>query len=146
ASTDIVPRWSRLMNRRFGLMILLAVVPVVAGDDKPAVTPTIRGKWEVSAATFNGTAFAHQKGRILEFDEHVVATYDGELPGRVTPYSADLTTDPKRIDLNTEAGENKALGIYALDKDELRICYAEPGAGRPAKFESKPGDRVFLLV
>jgi uncharacterized protein (TIGR03067 family) len=49
-------------------------------------------------------------------------------------------------DEDRHTADRKALGIYAIDKDELRLCYAEPGATRPTKFESKPGDRVFLLV
>lgn len=134
------------MKRRFGLMILLAVVTVIVGDDKPAATPTIRGKWEVSAATFNGTAFTGPKDRILDFGEDEVTMFDGRAPTRYAAYTLDATTDPKHIDLDSGAGDKKALGIFALDKDELKICYAEPGAERPAKFESKAGARVFLLV
>jgi uncharacterized protein (TIGR03067 family) len=128
------------------VVILLAVVPVIVGDDKPAAAPTIRGKWEVSAATFNGTAFTGPKDRILEFGEDEVTMFDGRAPTRSVSYTLDATTGPKHIDLDSGADDKKALGIYALNKDELRICYAEPGAGRPARFESKPGDRVFLLV
>lgn len=134
------------MNHRYGMLILLFVVPVLIGDDKPAATPTIRGKWEVSAATFNGTAFKAPKEHIFVFDEEDITTFNGGAPIRSVTFTLDAATDPKRIDLDAGAGDKKALGIYALDKDELRICYAEPGAGRPARFESKPGDRVFLLV
>jgi len=134
------------MNRLLILVILPAVVSAVVGDEKPATTPTIRGKWEVTAATFNGTASTAPKLRVIAFDEDDVTTFDGGAPTRSVTYTLDTKTDPKRIDLNSEAGDHKALGIYALDKDELRICYAEPGAGRPVRFESKPGDRVFLLV
>ena len=134
------------MNRPFGLMILLVLVPVIAGDDKPAAAPTIRGKWAVSAATFNGTEFTAPKDRILDFGEDEVTTFDGGAPTRFAAYTLDATSEPKHIDLDSGAGDKKALGVYALDKEELRICYAEPGGGRPARFASKPGDRVFLLV
>jgi len=134
------------MNHVIGLMVLLAGVPLVVGEGKPAATPTIRGKWEVSAATFNGTAFTGPKNRTLDFGEDEVTTFDGGAPTGFVAYTLDATTDPKHIDLDSGAGDKKALGIYTLDKDELRICYAEPGAGRPARFDSKPGDRVFLLV
>ncbi len=125
------------------LPVLLILDPVIAGEDKPA-GPSIRGRWEVTATTFNGTTFTHAKGRVLEFGEEEISTVDDDLPLRVVVYTADATADPRRIDLGEEG--KKALGIYAIEKNELRICYAEPGAGRPAGFESKPGKRVFLLV
>ena len=107
----------------------------------------IRGKWEVSAVTFNGTTFARLKGRILEFGEEGISTVDGDSPLRVVvAYTVDAASNPKRIDLGEEYAGKKALGIYSIAKDELRLCYAEPGAERPAKFESKPGDRVFLFI
>ena len=36
-------------------------------------------------------------------------------------------------------------GIYQLDGDRLKICLGEPGKGRPAKFETKPGSGHKLL-
>ena len=39
-----------------------------------------------------------------------------------------------------------AFGIFVIEKGEMKICYAEPGADRPKKFESKEGDKMFLLV
>jgi uncharacterized protein (TIGR03067 family) len=132
------------MNRVLGLVMLLTVVPRIAGGDEPAAT--IRGKWEVTSATFNGTRFTGPNGRTLAIGEDEVTMYDGELPIRASAYTTDATTDPKQIDLDAGDESKKALGIYALGKDELKICYGEPGAERPAKFESKPGSRVFLLV
>ena len=89
------------------------------------------------------------KGRVLEFREGGVITRHDDLPtgpAVVAGYRVDATADPRRIDLDQAYGGKKALGIYTIDKDEVRRCYAEPGAARPTKFESKPGDRVFLLV
>lgn len=134
------------MNRTLGVLTFIAFVPMLPADEKPGAPSALRGKWEVTAATFNGTAFMGLKGRLLDFGEDEVATHDGEVPTRATGYTVDATTDPRRIDLDSGYEGKKALGIYAIDKDELRVCYAEPGAGRPAKFESKPGDRHFLLV
>jgi hypothetical protein len=35
------------------------------------------------------------------------------------------------------------LGIYRLKRDDLTICYAEPGKGRPTQFSNK---EQWLLV
>jgi uncharacterized protein (TIGR03067 family) len=57
----------------------------------------------------------------------------------------DLSKTPKQFDIDHRFGD-VALAIYTIEKDTLKICYAEPGADRPTKFESPAGERVFLLV
>ena len=58
----------------------------------------------------------------------------------------DPSADPKQIDLARGGADGNAMGIYAVTKDELKICYAEPGSPRPKAFGSPAGDKVFLLV
>lgn len=130
------------------LSLLLMVAPLVPGEDKPAA-PAIRGKWEVTSTTFNGTAFKQPKGRFLIFGEGYLGSIVDTAPSFQFRYKLDTTADPKRIDVedaDRPTADRRAVGIYAIDKDEMRLCYAEPGGARPVKFESKPGDRVFLLV
>lgn len=134
------------MNRFLCLVIVLAALPAFADDKKPATDKALKGKWQVTAARFNGADSDNLKGRVLAFDEQEFSTYDGETRGRTIAFTLDPKADPKRIDLNAGADGNKALGIYSVSKDELRICYGEPGADRPGKFESNAGSRVFLLV
>jgi uncharacterized protein (TIGR03067 family) len=134
------------MNGLFGQMILLVFVPIVVGDDKPPATLKIRGRWEVVASTFNGTTFTHCKGRVLIFNDGEISTEYDDVSVRAVEYTVDVAADPNRIDLIQDDAGKKALGIYSIEKDELRLCYGEPGAEHPAKFESKPGDRVFLVV
>jgi uncharacterized protein (TIGR03067 family) len=127
------------------LPVLIIVLPLIAGEDKPA-GPSIRGKWEVTAVTFNGTTFAHRNGRILDFESEGISTVVDDLILPVATYTVGAAASPKRIDLNQDDAGKKALGVYSIEKDELRLCYGEPGAERPVKFESKPGARVFLVV
>jgi uncharacterized protein (TIGR03067 family) len=55
----------------------------------------------------------------------------------------DATKNPKTIDLEITAGEYKGvvyLGIYELDGDTLRICFALPDrAERPTEFSASKG-------
>jgi uncharacterized protein (TIGR03067 family) len=136
---------------KFGLPILVVVVssPLFSDEKKPdaKADPTaLKGKWEVVAAMFNGNESAGLRGRVLEFGDKEFSTYDGDKKGRTIGFSLDASTTPKQIDLSRGNDGAKALGIYSIDKDELKLCYSEPGAERPKKFESPAGDKVFLLV
>ena len=70
----------------------------------------------------------------------------GDKKGRTLRFTLNPNADPKRIDLDKGGEVGKAYGIYALDKDQLKLCYGEPGAERPKAFESKAGSKVFLIV
>jgi uncharacterized protein (TIGR03067 family) len=130
-------------------MILILAVSIALplwADEKKADSTGLKGKWEVTAASFNGNESPALKGRVLEFTDSEFTTYDGDKKGRTIAFKADATTKPKTIDLLRGSDDVKALGIYEIEKDELKICYAEPGADRPTKFESAAGSKVFLLV
>jgi len=56
---------------------------------------------------------------------------------------------PKTIDATRKAGPEKGqtiLGIYELDGDTYKVCFAPPGKDRPTAFESKPGSGHRLIV
>jgi uncharacterized protein (TIGR03067 family) len=60
----------------------------------------------------------------------------------------DESTAPKSIDIDGFTGkENEKTktypGIYEIDGDRLRICYAETSPKRPTKFESNGNDNLF---
>jgi uncharacterized protein (TIGR03067 family) len=63
--------------------------------------------------------------------------------------------DPARnrgpVDFLADGGhhgvENRFLGIYVLEDDELSVCVAGPGRDRPAEFNSRAGSgrRLYLF-
>lgn len=77
------------------------------------------------------------------------ATYFGKQLYMKATYTTDASADPKTIDFVHTAGASagrRQLGIYELEGDVLRLCFAAPGAPRPADFESRPGDgRTFAV-
>ena len=133
------------MNRILVTAMTLAVMPVWA-DDKPAAVGSLIGRWEVTAATFNGRESAGVKGWALTFGDEEVTTDDGGPVRRVVSYSIKSTATLKEIAFDRRGDGGTALGIYLMSGNELKICYAEPGAARPTQVESKSGDRQFLLV
>ena len=130
--------------RTIGLMFLLVTATIAWCDDKPKKSE-FTGAWEIASASFDGKDNPALKGRKLVFDETEFTTYDGEKQGRTVSFTLDAKATPKQIDLERPDAK-KALGIVVIEKDEMKICYSEPGADRPKKFESKEGDKLFLLV
>jgi uncharacterized protein (TIGR03067 family) len=137
------------MAQRLGLLIVLAATAAPADDkksDPKDALAALKGKWEIVTASFDGKESAGLKGRVIIFDEKEFTTYDGNKKGRTISFTVDGATNPRHIDLERGADGVKALGIFTIGKDELKICYGEPGAERPAKFVSPAGDKLFLLV
>ena len=63
--------------------------------------------------------------------------------------SIDPTQKPKIVDMTPQAGSSKGkplLGIYELDGDIYRICYAHGGKPRPRSFSAEPGSGQVLIV
>lgn len=135
---------------RLACLTALAIAFTTAAADKPdpkADLAAIKGRWKVTATTFDGMAQPKPAAgeRVLEFGDKEFTAYDGDKKGRTISFTIDATATPKRFDLIRPGKDEKAAGVYKLDGDKLNICYAEPGAARPDKLESKAGARVFLL-
>ena len=132
---------------------LLAVAALLSGQPAPTDKPAddrarLQGTWAVTASTFDGRPTAEEvvkKRKMIFKADELIAVIDG---ARKDPLK--LTLDPgkkpKQIDLARPGGRGTALGIYALDGDELKLCYAEPGRDRPTEFASPEGGRLYLLV
>jgi uncharacterized protein (TIGR03067 family) len=71
--------------------------------------------------------------------------------GITTPgtFKIDPTAAPKSIDITFTDGpgkDNTQKGIYELDGDTQKICWAAPGKARPTVFEAKPKSGRILQV
>jgi len=136
------------MGKRIVLLTVFAAFPASAEEKKPdpkADTAALKGVWEIVTTTYDGKVVP-AKGRTLVFTEKEFTAFSGEKQGHTVAFTLDPSTDPKRINLDRGGKFGMAFGIYAVDRDELKLCYAEPGARRPSAFESKEGQKVFLLV
>jgi uncharacterized protein (TIGR03067 family) len=59
----------------------------------------------------------------------------------------DAGKKPAAVDMVPSRGkEEKLLGIYQLEGDILKVCYARPGADRPTEFATKEKSRQVLLT
>jgi uncharacterized protein (TIGR03067 family) len=108
------------------------------------------GSWTVVSGQEDGKALPPEKVK----GSHVVITKDTltcqeENQKRVMTYKLDSSTTPKQIELTTTEGSDKGKtshGIYSLDGDALKICFAQPGNDRPKEFTSKEGSKAVSFV
>ncbi len=111
----------------------------------------LQGEWTLVSGTADGQPMAEgmvkQMKRVCKGDEVTVTM--GTQVILKAKISVDPEKKPKTIDYDMTGGVNagkKQLGIYELDGDSLKSCFAAPGAERPADFTNKEGDRRTLTV
>ena len=68
----------------------------------------------------------------------------------VIDYKLDASKKPAAIDMTVAEGpgaSKSSKGIYELDGDTLKLCYALPGGDRPKDFKTKEGakENCFIL-
>jgi len=132
---------------RVGLLLVALLAGVDgAGDANDAAL--LKGSWRVVATEFNGKALPEEslRDRKIVFEGDRMLVYVGEEKKRTLTFRLDPKQKPKHIDLTQPDKDRSAQGIYALEKDELKLCYGEPGDPRPTTFASPEGKKVFLLV
>ena len=106
----------------------------------------LQGEWSMTSGTADGEAIPDSMvrdfRRVCKGDE-VTTTMGGQTVMKAT-IKVDPSKRPKTIDYVMTDGPTKGktqLGIYEVDGDTFKSCFAAPGADRPTDFASKPGDR-----
>ena len=126
---------------------------LVAADakDDPAKKDmdTLQGKWQLVSLTRDGKEVDVSKFavRVIKDDKYTVQYQpDRKIEGT---FKIDPTAKPKTFDLTQPSGDNAgqtSLGIYEIDGDTFKICFALPGKDRPTEFKSAEGSGVVLAV
>jgi uncharacterized protein (TIGR03067 family) len=82
--------------------------------------------------------------RTVTGDKSMV-TRDGQAVATGT-FTLDPSKKPKAIDFKLEGTDQPIHGIYDLDGDTFKLCYAAPGEERPKEFATKAGTGHTLAV
>jgi uncharacterized protein (TIGR03067 family) len=110
------------------------------------------GTWRVVALEVNGAKASEKNARKITVTNHADGTWAVEADGKEVwkgTSKIDPMSKPKAIDFVPTEGANAGqtfLGIYEIEGDTRKLCYAPPGKDRPTAFASKPGSGHILVA
>jgi uncharacterized protein (TIGR03067 family) len=110
----------------------------------------VQGSWSVVSGEKEGKKVP--EGEFKDFrvtfgaGGKLTASHDGK--DVEATYKLDPAKKPRQIDVTISEGGMDQLfkGIYALEKDTLKLCLAHPPEERPTEFATQEGVRSMLLV
>jgi len=134
------------------LLVLLALVAAAAAQDIILKEMAkIEGQWSMVSGEANGQAMPDamvKTGKRVAKDGETTITIGGQLYF-TAKFTIDPTKSPKAIDYLMTEGPTKGkthLGIYELNGDTLKFCFAAPGGDRPNDFTAEEGSERTLSV
>jgi uncharacterized protein (TIGR03067 family) len=148
------------MLMRWIALLLLAASGSPSFSAEPAAEAITRelaamaGSWRPISAANNGyPSSAGDLAGLLwvrDVNGNWKMSRDGEVVVQWAVQKIDPTQTPRTIDIEVMAGAHQGvvyLGIYELDGDRLRICFALPDQPlRPTDFSAAKGSRRALAV
>jgi uncharacterized protein (TIGR03067 family) len=136
---------------------VLCGVVLLIGSDRPAADANkkdleaMQGDWAAVSITHDGYKLpdddAQSLFRTVKGDQYTVFLFKKAISKGTL--KVDATKKPKTIDFvpaDTGAKSEPILGIYELEGDSWKICYALPGKERPKELTSKKGSGHALAV
>jgi uncharacterized protein (TIGR03067 family) len=135
------------------LVMALAVGLLLAADDAKKDKEQLQGSWRPVSGEQGGKIDQNAKEHLLIFDGDTFTIKRGDQLLLKGTFTLDPSQSPKAIDMKITEGHGdsdkgkEVHGIYALDKDTLKWCTAEPGSNeRPKEFTTKEGTRHLLVT
>ena len=139
---------TKSLKLSFVLVLAAMALLTARGDDKEDIKKDLaqlQGEWSMVSGSADGQPMSEemrkQMKRVCKGDEATTTMGTNIfLKARIT---LDPSKKPKAIDYEMTEGFTKGkkqLGIYEVDGDTFKACFAKPGEPRPADFTSKPGD------
>ncbi len=111
----------------------------------------LEGEWTMVSGERNGEAIPEdfvKTGKRVSKDGETTVTFGDNVLMRAK-YTLDPSKKPKAIDYEITEGMNKgkkALGIYEIDGDTVKFCFAGPDMERPTDFSAKADSGRVLSV
>jgi uncharacterized protein (TIGR03067 family) len=139
------------MKVRLLCVVLTALVLAADADDAKKELAKLAGTWSAVSIERDGKAMPADKLKsstlTITGDKYVVKMGELMIEG---VYKLDPAQKPKAIDATRTNGDDKGktlLGIYALEGDELKMCFNGPDVKeRPKEFGAKSGSGTALYV
>ena len=109
------------------------------------------GTWRVVSLEVNGNKTPEEDAKKITVINHAdtwIVMAEGNEVAKGTS-KIDPTKKPKTIDFTPTEGNDQGkvfLGIYEIEGNARKLCFAPSGKDRPTEFASKPGSEHFLVV
>jgi uncharacterized protein (TIGR03067 family) len=122
-----------------------------ADDDDRQDLAKLQGTWTAVSFVRRGeTVTSAEKLKGIGFVVKDNKYYQGKLSAKhvYQEFKLDAGKTPKEIDfVNVQLNSRTVLlGIYDLDGDRLKLCYAAVSGSRPTEFTIKRGDNQYLWI
>jgi hypothetical protein len=109
----------------------------------------MQGTWNLVSAMQDGKALPEDKVKqttiVIKDDTFRFPGLAEDATSRAGTFKLDATKKPKEMD-STSTEKKVMLGIYELEQDSYKICFALAGKPRPTEFASIPGSGQILQV
>jgi uncharacterized protein (TIGR03067 family) len=128
----------------------MALVFGLVGDAARTDLQSLQGTWNVLAGNEGGKTLPppRVKGSKMIVKDNVMKVHEQDKQLEMT-FTLDASGEPRTIDMTIAEGKRKgevARGVYILDGDMLKICFAPQGQPRPANFLPRQGSAEMLFV
>lgn len=133
------------------IAVLVLIAPVMAQDATDKERVQLEGEWSMVSGEANGVSMPEatvKTGKRIAKEGKTTISFAGRIYFKAK-YRIDPTKKPKAIDYTMTEGPTKGkthLGIYELDGDTVKFCFAAPGKDRPTEFTAKEGSQQTLSV
>jgi uncharacterized protein (TIGR03067 family) len=131
--------------------VLVVIAAAGAQETVKKEMAQLEGEWSMVSGELNGVAIPEEfvkSGKRVARDGETTITF-GERVNFKAKFSIDPSRKPRTIDYTMTEGPTKGkihLGIYELDGDMVKFCFAAPGGDRPTEFTAKEGSQRTLSV
>jgi uncharacterized protein (TIGR03067 family) len=121
------------------------------GRQREEEMAALEGNWSMVSGEANGVAMPEatvKSGKRAAKDGETTITMGGRVYFKAK-FTVDPSKKPKAIDYTMTEGPTKGkthLGIYEVDEDTVKFCFAAPGKERPTEFTAKEGSQWTLSV
>ncbi len=137
-----------------GIAILFGICclgTALGADDVKKEMALLEGDWSMVSGEAGGQALPAEMvktGKRVAKDGETAITF-GERVYFKAKYTVDPTKKPKAIEYTMTEGPTKGkthLGIYEVNGDTVKFCFAAPEKDRPTEFTAKEGSGWTLSV
>jgi uncharacterized protein (TIGR03067 family) len=109
----------------------------------------LQGMWSLVSAMEDGNSLAGDKVKettiVIKDNTFRFPLLAEDATSNAGTFKLDATKTPKQMDtVSTE--KEVMLGIYELEGDSYKVCFAPVGKPRPSEFASKSGSGNILQV